>query len=134
MPSHENPPASIPKPIRHAFPGPGEGRPSEARVHRKIAAVYLIWIIERKPVTGYELMKMLREDPHHPMANASRIYPFLSSLEKKGLLRSRILKKGKRESKQYSITPKGKLVVSTTRKLLSRMLWGEFLQDISRRR
>lgn len=98
---------------------------------KKIAAVFLLWAIDRKPITGYSLIKKLHEE-HHPVATPARIYPLLSHMEKEGLIHSKTLKKGKRESKEYSITPKGKLVIQTTRKILSRMLWGEFLRDISR--
>ena len=84
-------------------------------------------------MTGYQLMKLLKEDHQESLSKPSKIYPFLVGLEKQGLLRSKILKKGKRESKQYSVTQKGKLVITTTKKLLSQMLWGEFLHEISGR-
>jgi len=134
MPSYEKISSQIPKSIKHMFPDPKEGKKKAgAKMHKKIAITYVLWIIEKEPMTGYQLMKKLKEDHQESLSKPSRIYPFLVNLEKQGLLRSRILKKGKRESKQYTITPKGKLVITTTRKILSQMLWGEFLQDISRR-
>lgn len=133
MPSYEKLSAKIPKSIKHIFPGPKDCKPSEAKMHKKIAITYLLWILKKKPMTGYQLMKMFKEEHHEAMSKASRIYPLLVHLEEEGLLRSKILKKGKRESKQYTITPKGKLVITTTRKILSQVLWGEFLRDISRK-
>lgn len=134
MPSYESVLSKVPDSIKDIFPGPNECKmPSGAKMHKKIAMTFLLWLIGKKPMTGYQLMKLLESEHQKAMASPSRIYPFLAGLEKQGLLRSRILKKGKRESKQYSITKKGKLVVSTTRKILSKMLWGEFLQDISKR-
>jgi DNA-binding PadR family transcriptional regulator len=134
MPSYEKISAEIPKSIKHIFPDPKEGKKkASAKMHKKIATTYILWIIEKEPMTGYQLMKKLKEDHQESLSKPSRIYPFLVNLETQGLLRSKILKKGKRESKQYTITPKGKLVISTSRKILSQMLWGEFLQDISRR-
>ena len=133
MPEYSAVFSQIPKSIRHMFPEPGGCRmPAGDKMHKKIATTYILWLIGRKPMTGYELMKLLETQHHKAMASPSRIYPLLLHLEKEGLIRSKILKKGKRESKQYSITQKGRLVIATTRKILSKMLWGEFLQDISR--
>jgi DNA-binding PadR family transcriptional regulator len=134
MPGYDTVFSDVPNSIKDIFPGPKDCKmPSGARMHKKIAMTYLLWLMEKEPMTGYQLMKLLEKHHHKSMASPSRVYPFLAGLEKQGLLRSRILKKGKRESKQYSITPKGKLVITTTRRILSKMLWGEFLQDISKR-
>lgn len=134
MPTYEKLSGQIPKSVKHIFPEPKSSKEAAgAKMHKKIAITYVLWIIEKKPMTGYQLMKLLRKEHHEAMAKPSKIYPFLVGLEKQGLLRSKILKKGKRESKQYTITPKGKLVITTTRKILSQMMWGDFLRDISRR-
>ncbi|MBD3390117.1 hypothetical protein GF415_04180 [Candidatus Micrarchaeota archaeon] len=134
MPTYEEVFSQIPKSIRDVFPDPeGCKKPSLVQMHKKVAMTYILWLIEQEPMTGYQLMKLLKEHHHRAMATPSRIYPLLSRLEVAGLLRAKTLKKGKRESKQYSITGKGRLVIKTTRKIISRMLWGKFLQDISKR-
>jgi DNA-binding PadR family transcriptional regulator len=133
MPSLEKLRASIPPSIKKHFPSrPPTGKAPHASAMKKIVIPFLLWAISKKPVTGYSLIKKLGEDCH-PIATSARIYPLLVHMEKEGLIRSKTLKKGKRESKEYSITPKGKLVIQTTRKILSQMLWGEFLREISRR-
>ena len=132
MPEYSAAFSKIPKSIRHMFPEPGKCKiPPGNRMHKKIALAYILWLVGRTPMTGYEIMKLLETQHQKAMANASRIYPILIHLEEEGLIRSKILKKGKRESKRYSITQKGKTVLSTIRKLHSGSLWGEFLQDIS---
>jgi DNA-binding PadR family transcriptional regulator len=110
----------------------GRGKSSE-KMYRKMAITFVLWIINKGPMTGYELMKLLEREHHGPSATASRVYPLLAFMEEEGLLRSKILKKGKRESKQYSVTAKGKLLLKVTNKILSKMMWGEFLREISRK-
>ncbi|MBN2122565.1 PadR family transcriptional regulator [Candidatus Micrarchaeota archaeon] len=124
----------IPPSIKPLFKGFCSGREkSPEKMLHKMAMTFVLWIMNREPMTGYELMKLLKSDHHGPSATPSRIYPLLSAMEEDGLLRSKILKKGKRESKQYSITAKGKLVLKVTNRILSKMRWGEFLRDISRK-
>jgi DNA-binding PadR family transcriptional regulator len=134
MPSFEKLQASIPPSIKKHFPSrpPTGGKMPPASAMKKIVIPFLLWAISKKPITGYSLIKKLGEDCH-PISTPARIYPLLVHMEKEGLVHSKTLKKGKRESKEYSITPKGKLVIQTTRKILSQMLWGEFLREISRR-
>jgi PadR family transcriptional regulator PadR len=134
MPSYEKMEKSIPPSLRGMFSGlcSPKGK-SSGKFLKKVALTFIVWLIDRKPMSGYELMKLLEKEHHGPSAKPSRIYPFLAYMEGEGLLKSRILKKGMRESKQYSVTPKGKLVLRTTKKLLSGMLWGEFLREMSKK-
>lgn len=137
MSVHTGSKASIPASVRGLFTdmySARNGRVCHAKgVHKKIVTLYLLWIIKKKPITGYSIMKLLREEQHPALAKASRIYPFLSYLEGEGLIRSKRIKKGRRESKEYSITQKGRLVLKVTNRLMSQMMWGEFLRDISKR-
>lgn len=134
MPSFEKLEKQIPPSIRPMFEGlcSGKGKSSES-MSRKMAMTFVLWIMDKEPMSGYELMKLLEKEHHGPSATPSRIYPLLSYMEEEGLLRPKILKNGKRESKQYSVTAKGKLVLKVTNRILSKMIWGEFLRDISRK-
>ncbi len=135
MPSFEKMEKSIPPSLRSMFSGMCSGRgESSNKIAKKMAMAFVLWIISRKPMSGYELMKLLEKEHHGPSAKPSRVYSLLPYMEKEGLIRSKILKKGKRESKQYSITPKGKLALKVTNKILSKRMWGEFLREISKKR
>lgn len=134
MPSYEKMEKSIPPSLRGTFSKlSASGRRHPEKIAKKMAMIFTLWLIARKPMTGYGLMKLLEKERHGPSAKPSRIYPFLAYMEGEGLLRSRILKKGRRESKQYSVTPKGKLLLRTANALLSKARFGEFLRDISRK-
>ena len=125
---------SIPPSMRKYFPDPEEShKSSEHKMRNKIATTFVLWMIGKKPTTGYALIKKLGVEHPGAMAHASRIYPMLVHMEEEGLLKSKILKTGKRESKEYSITSKGKLLIKVTNKLLSKTIWGEFLRDISKK-
>jgi len=62
--------------------------------HASEQPVYGAWIIEELSHHGYSL-------------SPGTLYPLLHGLEKKGYLRSRATKSGKRTRRVYSITPKG---------------------------
>lgn len=125
---------SIPPSVREFFPNPEDSEEScHHKMTKKIASTFILWLISKEPTTGYALIKKLEVQHPGAMAHASRIYPVLVKMEGEGLLKSKTLKTGKRESKEYSITPKGKLLIKVTNKLLSRTIWGEFLRDISKK-
>ena len=84
---------------------------SEKRKFRKFAIgkarVFLLWVIYKKgPIHGYGIIKLLK-DEGIPIAEASRIYPFLNGFEKEGLVRSKRILLDKRATKTYEITKKG---------------------------
>ncbi len=134
MPTHEQILATIPPSLKTYFPNPNEDeKTSHQTMMKKMAVTFLLWIISKKPTTGYTLMKLLEAEHPGGMSKASRIYPLLAYMEEEGLVKSKILKTGKRESKEYSITAKGKLLINITRKVLAKTMWGEFLRDISKK-
>ena len=134
MHAHKDIIKSIPLPLRKYFPGPdGCKAPTHQKMVKKMMLTFLLWSINKEPITGYSLIKKMEKEHPGAMANASRMYPLLVHMEEEGLLKSKILKTGKRESKEYSVTPKGKLLLSITNKLLSKTTWGEFMRDISRK-
>jgi len=125
---------SIPPSVRPYFPDPAQDeKASHQAMMKKLAVTFLLWTISKKPTTGYSLIKQLESEHPGGLATASRIYPFLAYMEEEGLIKAKILKTGKRESKEYSITAKGKLLINITRKIISHCMWGEFLRDISKK-
>lgn len=69
--------------------------------------LYALWLIDKKPRHGYELMNDLK--PKEKKVTQGTIYPLLRSLESDGLIRSK--KEGKRGKKMYTVTKKGKNVL-----------------------
>jgi DNA-binding PadR family transcriptional regulator len=70
---------------------------------------YTILLLREGPKHGYDLMKGL-EERLDTKISTSQVYPFLSILEKNGLIR--ISKFGEREKKFYDLTKKGKHFVN----------------------
>jgi len=66
---------------------------------------YTLILLNQGPKHGYELMKSL-EHLFGKEISASQVYPFLSKLEKQGLIMHK--KVESRDKKRYSITSKGK--------------------------
>lgn len=66
---------------------------------------YIILLLYKKPMHGYELIKKLEECVLQKIS-ASHVYPFLQLLKKNKFI---ILKNlGRREKKQYTLTKEGK--------------------------
>ncbi len=126
---------SVPPSLQKYFPHLNNSinKITQQRMLKTLTMTFLLWLINRKATTGYLLIKKLEVEHPSAIAHASRIYPLLVYMEKEGLLRSKLLKTGKRESKEYSTTAKGKLLLKTTNKLLSKTTWGTFLRDISKK-
>ena len=87
------------------------GKDFEKKIGKEKFSIFLLWMISRKEQHGYEIIKTIKEDPHMPSFTASKIYPLLRDLTKKGLISSRKVMQGKRARKIYYITAKGKLVL-----------------------
>lgn len=68
--------------------------------------MHILWLISKKPVHGYELMKKLTEIKKKNITQGA-LYPALQKLEHNGLIR--IEKEASRGKKVYAITKKGKM-------------------------
>ncbi len=98
---------------------------------REIFSVLLLWLISKKEVHGYELMKMLDDDGGFAMVASSKIYPLLAKLTKKGLISSKKRMQGKRVRKSYSITSKGLVHIKKSKKCLTESkLKSQFLKEM----
>ncbi|MEM3422506.1 MAG: PadR family transcriptional regulator [Candidatus Bilamarchaeaceae archaeon] len=80
------------------------------RVVKKSAILFILWLLSKKEMNGYEIIKTLAKET---MVKASprpaMIYPMLNNLCKKGLLACEARKEGRRLKKYYKTTEKGKI-------------------------
>jgi PadR family transcriptional regulator, regulatory protein PadR len=67
-------------------------------------------LLARTPLHGYRLRQVLAETSRNSLhVSLSRLYPLLAALEKRGLVRSSVVKAGEsREQRVYSVTPRGR--------------------------
>jgi len=88
------------------------GRPHLAKKIERVArvkfSIFLLWLISKKAVHGYDIIKALKAEPAMSEMSVSRIYPILAELSRKGLISCRTLMQGKRAKKLYRLTPLGK--------------------------
>ena len=76
-------------------------------------SMLILLALEKEPANGYKLMKLISEDTFGEwQPTNSTIYPYLSTLTEKGLVEYEEKKTGKRESKEYSLTIKGKEILT----------------------
>jgi DNA-binding PadR family transcriptional regulator len=78
------------------------------RVARVKFSIFLLWLISKKAVHGYDIIKALKSEPAMSEMAASRIYPILAELSGRGLISCRRVMQGKRAKKLYRLTPQGR--------------------------
>ena len=101
------------------------------RAHRNFEA-FILWLFSKKEMHGYELINLLsEEDSFGKTITAALIYPLLSEMSKKGLLRCRTTRTGRRIRKVYSITSKGMRELGMAKeRFRQRSLMREFLKEM----
>lgn len=66
----------------------------------------LVW--QGQPCAAYDIRRRLAESPSTQWsASAGAIYPLVARLERRGLLKGRARRTGKRARREYSLTPRG---------------------------
>ncbi|MFX1500075.1 MAG: PadR family transcriptional regulator [Promethearchaeota archaeon] len=86
----------------------------EHSMKRGFVSFLILLALEVEPANGYKLMKKISEDTYGAWRPTnSTMYPYLSNLTEKGLIEYDLKKTGERESKEYSLTIKGKEVLKT---------------------
>ena len=104
----------------HAIPGSQRGK-------ARFVGLFLIWLLHKKPMHGYSLMKELREIAISPSLPSS-IYAILSRLEKSGMVKSSYDSTGAHTRKLYSTTPAGWALFEKIRETHSKGLLKEFIE------
>ncbi|MFX1374273.1 MAG: PadR family transcriptional regulator [Promethearchaeota archaeon] len=75
-------------------------------------SMLILLALEKEPANGYKLMKMISEDTFGEWRPTnSTMYPYLSNLTDRGLIQFKTKTHGLRESKEYSLTMKGRKIL-----------------------
>ena len=75
-------------------------------------SMLILLALEKEPANGYKLMKKISEETFGEWRPTnSTMYPYLSNLTNRGLIKYEKRKTGQRESKEYYLTMKGKKVL-----------------------
>ncbi len=93
---------------------------------KRVSRVFILWLILKKPRSGYEIIKILKKE--NKRIGASSVYPILKELKKEKLVE--IKENGARNKKIYSITKKGKKKIEDAKKKIKKGLKGEFLREM----
>jgi DNA-binding PadR family transcriptional regulator len=81
----------------------------ESSMKKGHISTLILLALEKGPSHGYSLMQTIKNDTYEVWnPSASSLYPHLSSLTEKGLIKFKTEMDGKRERKVYNITLKGK--------------------------
>lgn len=96
-------------------------------------SIFLLWLLSKREMHGYEIVKTIGNDHAIIPIAASKMYPLLKQLQKKGLITYRKAMQGKRERKVYSTTPAGRLVLKKAKEHIrkSPLVMG-FVEDMLR--
>ena len=89
--------------------------------------IFLLWLIKRHEVHGYQIIKILNEEGIR--IGASRLYPVLNGMLKDGVISQKEKRDGLRVRKAYVITLKGRKVLNEGKRLF-RGIAGEFTQEM----
>jgi DNA-binding PadR family transcriptional regulator len=77
-----------------------------------VSMLILLALKKEKEANGYKLMKLISEDTFGEWRPTnSTMYPYLSNLTDRGLIQFKTKKQGERESKEYTLTIKGKKIL-----------------------
>ena len=89
--------------------------------------LFILWLINKKKVHGYGLIKLLKKEGMQ--ARASRLYPLLSTMLDDGFISQKEEKQGKRIRKIYALTAKGKNQLNHGKMFFSGLI-AEFLKEM----
>ncbi len=119
----------------------GNGTPSAPAAGKgardKVASVqfplFLLWLLSKREMHGYDVIKTIRSDPLMGKIAASRIYPVLARLTNKRMVAQKTLLQGRRARKLYRLTPRGREALRTAKwKLKSSRLIVGFMEEMLR--
>ncbi|MFH1222444.1 MAG: PadR family transcriptional regulator [Candidatus Micrarchaeota archaeon] len=99
---------------------------------RKKSMVFLLWLLSKKEMHGYEIIKMLpHENAVQQNVTPAFLYPVLNAMQKQGLISCRKVKDGKRVKKLYKTTAKGLQQIKIVKeKFFKSGLMKEFIEDM----
>jgi PadR family transcriptional regulator PadR len=94
---------------------PSSKRNFEKQAMKHMLKTFLLWVISKGKVHGYELIKRLEVEGGMRTVSASQIYPLLKGMMGKGLISQEKEMHGKRARKLYHITAQGKSELKTAK-------------------
>lgn len=97
-------------------------------VIRGFGRTVILWLLSRKPMSGYNITKELRRLTGWNLA-AGVVYPLLYDLEEAGLIKGEWMEKGRRRIKFYIITDAGSSLLTRVGSMLE-MPVKEVLKDL----
>jgi PadR family transcriptional regulator, regulatory protein PadR len=98
----------------------------DAELYGGLIRLHILHHASEEPVFGLGIIEELRR--HGYNLSAGTLYPMLHSMEKAGYLRSVAKQVNGKMRRNYSITPKGKAVLSAGKDKV-RELFGELFED-----
>ena len=78
----------------------------EKKVTSAKFSIFLLWLISKKGMYGYEIIKTIKSDKAIPSITLSKIYPLLGDLTRGGFISQNKILHGKRAKKVYRLTRK----------------------------
>lgn len=100
-------------------------------VVRGFSKPLILWLVCVKPMYGYDLIKEFSRLTGKKLRPAA-VYPFLHTLEERGYLVGKWVKKGKRQIKSYTITREGEKLLRRITTLFGKPI-REMMMDLLRR-
>ncbi|MEK6981510.1 MAG: PadR family transcriptional regulator [Candidatus Micrarchaeota archaeon] len=103
----------------------------EKKILRHMFSTFLLWLLSKKELHGYQIMKLLEEDHGYKVISANQLYPMLNFLLKNNLISKVNKQQGKRIRKVYFITKQGlKKLELLKAKMKKSSLRSQFLKEM----
>ncbi|MGB9719681.1 MAG: PadR family transcriptional regulator [Candidatus Anstonellales archaeon] len=96
---------------------------------KKFLAVFILWMLKKKEMYGYEIIKTLQNEGMH-RATPSNVYPILNNMEKKGYVKVAEKMEGKRRKKYYKASAKGKATLKACKRWFIKGMKKEFFKEM----
>lgn len=93
------------------------------------AYLFLLWLISKKGMHGYEIIKLLEKENIRAMG-PNRLYPMLNHMLSEGMISQKEKKTGKRVRKIYIATANGKRMLKEGKQMFKGLL-GQFVREMS---
>ncbi len=101
------------------------------KIGKVLSVSFLLWIISKKKIHGYQIIKILKQEAGFMNIGSAHIYPLLSEMLKHNLLEVKESLEGKRKKKFYSLTPLGKKHLVHMKKIMFKSgLRSEFFRQM----
>ncbi len=108
------------------FDGDSQGAAEEQFLYSGLIRLHILHHAVHEPIFGLGIIEELGR--HGYKLSAGTMYPILHGLERRGYLKSRLERDGKRSRRTYRATPKGRKALEAAKEKV-RELFGEMFED-----